>query len=220
MVRSGWASHVHVHWSALSAPVSASLPLVLSEWTQRYGQPVGVECMWQVWPQVAVLLCHRAWDCLAWMGGHRSQPLLAPPGFASLARRGVTNGDLSCDKFAELATSLRHWYRQLVRAGVPATDDIRCSLAYFTDWAEWADHCERSFDVSDAFFQSRRGGRVVHPLPVLFMAMWTSYKLRADDLLAEVSREARGRRWILPNNVYLHNGVFLVSQRPMNDPND
>lgn len=166
---------------------------ILSEWSRRCEQPVRLDCMWQVWPPVAALLCHRSWDCLGWTGGHRSQSILAPPGRAPLASRGDTDGGLSCEKFAELANSLRHWYLQLVRAGVPArdSDDIRCSLAYFSGWAEWADHCERSFDVSGAFFLSRRGGRVVHPLPVLFMAMWTSYKLRADDLLADVSREVR-----------------------------
>lgn len=152
-----------------------------------------LECMWQVWPPVATLLCHRAWDCLAWVGGHRSQSLLAPPGRPPLASRAGSNGDTSCFKLAELATSLWHLYAHLVRAGVPArhSEDLRCFLAYFSGCAEWADHCERSFDVSDAFFQSRRGGQVVHPLPVLFMAMWTSYKLRADDFLVEASREVR-----------------------------
>lgn len=138
---------------------------VLETWRGRCGAPIQIQCAWQVWPHIATLLCHRAWSSLAWVGGHASVSVLVPAGQPSAPCAGSSDADMTSDKFAELGTALQTWCKAISFPGLVVAQDITCSEAYFAGWAEWADGCEKSLNVRDSFFSSRRIQLVISHIP-------------------------------------------------------
>ena len=68
--------------------------------------------------------------------------------------------------------------------------DSICSQECFETWCTWADANVRLLDVRDRFAHHKTGPHNVHCVEALFASMWTSYKVRTDKALAEVSLSA------------------------------
>ena len=101
--------------------------------------------------------------------------------------------------FDDLGTAIRGWAQLAKRykaddaaeiAGAEAGGvdyDLLCSESYLELWCSWSDANARAFIVRDSFFDKKQGRQNVHRIEVLFTCMWTSYKLRTDKELKDVS---------------------------------